>query len=100
VAVSDQFLFELTEGVAWLTLNQPERMNAMSNDMMRGLSEALGRCATDDDVRAIVLTGAGDRAFCAGGDVKGMASQRGRRAHQRRFADGRGSNRRSSPGDA
>jgi 2-(1,2-epoxy-1,2-dihydrophenyl)acetyl-CoA isomerase len=73
--MSDQFLFELTEGVAWLTLNQPERMNAMSNDMMRGLTEALERCTNDDDIRAVVLTGAGDRAFCAGGDVKGMASR-------------------------
>ena len=39
--MSDQFLFELTESVAWLTLNQPERMNAMSTDMMSGLTEAL-----------------------------------------------------------
>jgi 2-(1,2-epoxy-1,2-dihydrophenyl)acetyl-CoA isomerase len=73
--MSDQFLFELTDGVAWLTLNQPERMNAMSADMMRGLTEALERCTSDDDVRAVVLTGAGERAFCAGGDVKGMASR-------------------------
>ena len=75
--MSDQFLFDLTDGVAWLTLNQPERMNAMSNDMMKGLTEALERCTTDDDVRALVLTGAGDRAFCAGGDVKNMASRDG-----------------------
>ena len=73
--MSDEFLFELTEGVAWLTLNRPERMNAMSADMMTGLTEALERCTTDDDIRAVVLTGAGDRAFCAGGDVKGMASR-------------------------
>lgn len=73
--MSDQFLFELTDGVAWLTLNQPERMNAMSTDMMRGLTEALERCTNDDDVRAVVLTGAGDRAFCAGGDVKAMATR-------------------------
>jgi len=75
--MSDQFLFELTENVAWLTLNQPERMNAMSTDMMNGLTEALERCTNDDDIRAVVLTGAGDRAFCAGGDVKGMASRGG-----------------------
>jgi 2-(1,2-epoxy-1,2-dihydrophenyl)acetyl-CoA isomerase len=73
--MADQFLFELTEGVAWLTLNQPERMNAMSGDMMSGLTDALERCTTDDEIRAVVLTGAGDRAFCAGGDVKGMASR-------------------------
>ena len=75
--MSDQFLFELTEGVAWLTLNQPERMNAMSADMMSGLTEALERCSNDAEIRAVVLTGAGDRAFCAGGDVKGMASRSG-----------------------
>jgi 2-(1,2-epoxy-1,2-dihydrophenyl)acetyl-CoA isomerase len=68
-------LFELTDGVAWLTLNQPERMNAMSTDMMRGLTEAVRRCADDEEIRCVVLTGAGERAFCAGGDVKGMASR-------------------------
>src|SRR5581483_4513731 len=73
--VGDQFLFELTENVAWLTLNRPESMNAMSTDMMSGLTEALDRCTNDDDIRAVVLTGAGERAFCAGGDVKGMASR-------------------------
>jgi 2-(1,2-epoxy-1,2-dihydrophenyl)acetyl-CoA isomerase len=75
--MSDHLLFEQTDGVAWLTLNQPERMNAMSNDMLRGLAEALERCTTDEEIRAVVLTGAGDRAFCAGGDVKGMASRGG-----------------------
>ena len=73
--MSEHLLFEQSDGVAWITLNQPERMNAMSNDMMRGLAEALERCSGDDAVRAVVLTGAGDRAFCAGGDVKGMAAR-------------------------
>ena len=75
--MGEHLLFEQNDGVAWITLNQPDRMNAMSNDMMRGLAEALERCADDDDVRAVVLTGAGDRAFCAGGDVKGMAARTG-----------------------
>jgi 2-(1,2-epoxy-1,2-dihydrophenyl)acetyl-CoA isomerase len=73
--VNEHLLFEVAESVAWITLNRPESMNAMSNDMMRGLAEALERCSSDDDVRAVVLTGAGDRAFCAGGDVKGMAAR-------------------------
>jgi 2-(1,2-epoxy-1,2-dihydrophenyl)acetyl-CoA isomerase len=73
--MNEHLLFEQRDGVATITLNQPERMNAMSNDMMRGLAETLERCATDDGVRAVVLTGAGDRAFCAGGDVKGMAAR-------------------------
>lgn len=73
--MSEHLLFDRAESVAWITLNRPDRMNAMSNDMMRSLGEALDQCASDDEVRAIVLTGAGDRAFCAGGDVKGMAAR-------------------------
>jgi 2-(1,2-epoxy-1,2-dihydrophenyl)acetyl-CoA isomerase len=60
-------------GVATLTMNRPESRNAMSGDMMQGLSEALPRLAADPAVRCVVLTGAGG-AFCAGGDVKGFAS--------------------------
>ncbi len=69
------FMFETDGAVAWLTLNRPDSMNAMSNEMLRDLADALDRCAEDDAVRAVVLTGAGERAFCAGGDVKGMASR-------------------------
>jgi 2-(1,2-epoxy-1,2-dihydrophenyl)acetyl-CoA isomerase len=83
--VSDHLLFEQAAGVARITLNQPERLNAMSNDMLRGLAEALEQCSVDDAIRAVVLTGAGDRGFCAGGDVKGMAARNsgeGRRVTQ------------------
>ena len=69
----EQHLIEATsEGVATLTLNRPERLNALSTPIMEGLLEALPRLARDAAVGAIVLTGAG-RAFCAGGDVKRMA---------------------------
>jgi 2-(1,2-epoxy-1,2-dihydrophenyl)acetyl-CoA isomerase len=60
------------DGVATLTFNRPERMNALSTPIMEGLLEGLPRLAGDPAVRVIVLTGAG-RAFCAGGDVKNMA---------------------------
>jgi 2-(1,2-epoxy-1,2-dihydrophenyl)acetyl-CoA isomerase len=60
------------DGVAVLTLNRPERLNAMSRPMLDALLEALPRLAEDPDVGVIVLTGAG-RGFCAGGDVKAMA---------------------------
>jgi len=66
------FLAEVEEGVAVLTMNRPERRNALSPDMLRAMAEALARCETDADVACVVLTGAGG-AFCAGGDVKGMA---------------------------
>jgi 2-(1,2-epoxy-1,2-dihydrophenyl)acetyl-CoA isomerase len=63
------------DGVAVLTLNRPDRLNAMSGPMLDALLEALPRLADDADVGVVVLTGAG-RAFCAGGDVKAMAEGR------------------------
>jgi 2-(1,2-epoxy-1,2-dihydrophenyl)acetyl-CoA isomerase len=60
-------------GVAYLTMNRPERRNALSDEMLRGLAAALREAETASDVRCVVLTGAGG-AFCAGGDVKGMAA--------------------------
>lgn len=59
-------------GVLTLTLNRPERLNALTPEMTDALLAALRRAAVDRQVRAVVLTGAG-RAFCAGGDVKVMA---------------------------
>ncbi len=68
-------LLERTEnGIATLTLNRPERLNALSPDMTAGLKEALERLATDHAVGAIVIAGAG-RGWCAGGDVKTMESR-------------------------
>ncbi len=63
----------IEDGVATLTLNRPDRLNALSEDMLARLCEALPRLARDPAVGAIVLTGAG-RGFCAGGDVKRMAA--------------------------
>jgi len=68
-------LLESTEnGIATLTLNRPERLNALSPAMTAGLSEALERLSTDSGVGAIVIAGAG-RGWCAGGDVKTMESR-------------------------
>jgi 2-(1,2-epoxy-1,2-dihydrophenyl)acetyl-CoA isomerase len=63
------------DGVAVLTMNRPERLNAMSAPMLDAMLEALPRLADDAAVGVVVLTGAG-RAFCAGGDVKAMAEGR------------------------
>jgi 2-(1,2-epoxy-1,2-dihydrophenyl)acetyl-CoA isomerase len=68
-------LESISEGVATLTLNRPDRLNALSTPMTDGLLEALSRLARDASVGVIVLTGSG-RAFCAGGDVKRMAEER------------------------
>jgi 2-(1,2-epoxy-1,2-dihydrophenyl)acetyl-CoA isomerase len=68
-------LIETSEnGITALTLNRPERLNALSSAMTEGLKEALQRLATDRDCGAIVITGAG-RGWCAGGDVKTMAAR-------------------------
>lgn len=64
----------IENGVAWLTLNRPERLNALSPDMTAALTEALNRLATDHEVGCIVITGAG-RGWCSGGDVKTMESR-------------------------
>ena len=60
------------DGVAVITMNRPERRNAMTGGMTTGLATVLGEVETASDVRCVVLTGAGG-AFCAGGDVKGFA---------------------------
>ena len=70
--MTTDLLENVKDGVAVLTLNRPERLNAMSRPMLDALLEALPRLADDGAVGVIVLTGAG-RGFCAGGDVKAMA---------------------------
>ena len=62
-------LVEKTEGVAILTLNRPEQLNAMNAQLSAELREAVARATDDDEVGCIVLTGAGTRAFSAGGDI-------------------------------
>ena len=69
--MTDTLLENVADGVATLTMNRPEALNAMTPDMMPAALDALNRYAGDPNVRAIVLTGAG-RGFCAGGDVKRM----------------------------
>ncbi len=73
--MSGDLLEAIRDGVAWLTLNRPERLNALSQPMIEALRDALPRLAADPAVGAIVLTGAG-RGFCSGGDVKAMGEPR------------------------
>jgi enoyl-CoA hydratase len=66
-----EVLYENAAEVARVTINRPERRNAMSFDVMQGLRDAFAHARADDDVRVVVLTGAGDKAFCAGADLGG-----------------------------
>ena len=59
---------EVEAGVMTVTLNRPERMNSLSTELTSGLLDAVNRASKDEDVRVMVLTGAG-RAFCAGAEV-------------------------------
>jgi len=71
---SEDLLARVEDRVAILTMNRPTRRNALSQGMLAGLEVALADAETATDVGCVVLTGAGG-AFCAGGDVKGMASE-------------------------
>lgn len=62
------FLYEFQDGVATITLNRPDRLNALTFDVYRELTDLFAKLAREDDVRVVVITGAG-RAFCSGGDV-------------------------------
>src|SRR6266536_2067709 len=65
-------LYEVKDGIATLTLNRPDRLNALGGSLRADLHDAVTRSAADPDVRVMVITGAG-KGFCAGGDVKAMS---------------------------
>ncbi|MFV0526997.1 MAG: enoyl-CoA hydratase [Acidimicrobiales bacterium] len=66
--MSDAVLYEVTDGVALITLNRPDRLNAWNGDMHTGYYDSLDRAAADPAVKTIVVTGAG-KGFCAGADM-------------------------------
>jgi 2-(1,2-epoxy-1,2-dihydrophenyl)acetyl-CoA isomerase len=70
-------VFEIKDGIAFITLNRPARMNALTMEMALELQQRLDECAAKKEVRAVYLTGAG-RAFCAGQDLKGAVESQGR----------------------
>ena len=71
---TNDLLAHVENGVAVLTMNRPERRNALSTEMLDALGRVLVQCETEPGIAAVLLTGAGG-AFCAGGDVKGMAAR-------------------------
>jgi E-phenylitaconyl-CoA hydratase len=62
--------FELADGIATITINRPERMNAMDAEHYKGLSQAWMRVRDEADIRVAIITGAGDKSFSAGADIK------------------------------
>jgi len=70
----EQVLYDVSGGVATVTLNRPEQRNALSPELLAELVDAILRVRDDEEVRAVVLTGAGDKVFCAGADLGGFAA--------------------------
>ena len=69
----EHIVFEQADGVAVITLNRPHVLNALSMPLMTELDASITRCENDDEIRAIVITGAGEKAFSAGADIHEMA---------------------------
>jgi 2-(1,2-epoxy-1,2-dihydrophenyl)acetyl-CoA isomerase len=67
--------YEVRDNVAWITFNRPDALNAINAQATREFYQIVNRVSGDRSVRAVVLTGSGDRAFCAGGDVAEFAEQ-------------------------
>lgn len=80
--MSDDVTLDVTDGVATVTLDNPEKMNALSPGVVAGVDRALGEVRERDDIRCVVVEGAGD-AFCAGGDIGGMNEREDVSGHER-----------------
>jgi enoyl-CoA hydratase/carnithine racemase len=72
-AMTNAVSYRVDNGVAWLTIERPEARNALNAAAREGLYAGVRRFNTDDSAKVLVLTGAGDKAFCAGGDLNEMA---------------------------
>jgi len=62
--------YQEKKSIAWITLHRPEALNALSKDVLQQLASLLDKVKVDDAVRGVIITGAGDKAFCAGADIK------------------------------
>jgi len=73
--MAEELLYEVVDGVATVTLNRPDQRNALNGELLAALVDAMKQARDDDAVRAVVLTGAGDKVFCAGADLGGFAAE-------------------------
>src|SRR5271154_2930777 len=74
MTTSQDLRFEISDRIATITLNRPERMNAFTFEMIDAWAAALIECRRNDDVRVVIVTGAG-KAFCSGGDINSMGDR-------------------------
>jgi enoyl-CoA hydratase/carnithine racemase len=71
--MADEIIYDLHDGIAWLTINRPEARNALNKAARAAFGEAAESFVVDDGAHVLIVTGAGDKAFCAGADLKEMA---------------------------
>jgi enoyl-CoA hydratase/carnithine racemase len=76
--MTEAVLYDAADGRARITIDRPTRRNAINPEVVRGIAEALDRAERDGEVKVVVLTGSGDKAFCAGGDLGGMSEAGGK----------------------
>src|SRR5215203_4614777 len=72
--MAEELLYEVKDGVARVTLNRPDQRNALNAELLGALVDAMKSARDDESVRAVVLTGAGEKVFCAGADLGGFAA--------------------------
>ncbi|WP_029013553.1 enoyl-CoA hydratase/isomerase family protein [Niveispirillum irakense] len=72
--MSDELLFSVDGPVATITLNRPQKLNSVTPDMAKALTAAIKECNDSNIIRAVIITGAGERAFCCGSDIKELDS--------------------------
>jgi len=69
----DNIIFNVEDGIALITFNRPKALNALSTDLLQELSDALDEIAKNEDIRILILTGAGEKSFVAGADITELA---------------------------
>jgi enoyl-CoA hydratase len=72
--MTDNLLFTVEDHVATITLNRPEKLNAATPAMSKAIVEATEECNRNDQIRCVIITGAGAKAFCAGSDIAELDS--------------------------
>src|SRR5438876_5368066 len=69
----ENVIFDVAGGIATVTINRPKKLNALNHATLGELAEVFGLVRSRDDLRVVILTGSGDRAFVAGADIEEMA---------------------------
>ena len=70
--MSKTVLLEVKNGIGYITINRPEALNALSSQVLADLNEVLDQVEKSEEIRVVIVTGAGEKAFVAGADIKEM----------------------------